>query len=871
MTTKRLLRVKIPVRTSLARVFALSVLVAFSARAQQAGAGGAPVKSFAATSIQEHESLPPVAFTSTAGNAVFLPPVTYEIGGGLSSSVAVADVNGDGKPDIVTVSGEGGPNGDGLVDVLLGNGDGTFKPVRTFDSGGGYPNSVVVADLNQDGKPDLVVTNCGPFDGDTFCPTPSRGVLAIFLGNGDGTFQRPMLYDSGGSSPMQAAVADVNLDGKLDVLVANQCADAPVCTAPGGVTVFLGNGDGTLQSASTPWGLFAGSMAVADVNADGRPDLLVTAIDGVDVLLGNGDGSFQPPVDYRVPGLLAAYGLAVADFNHDGRPDVVAAGIDRSNRGRVGVLFGDGDGTFTPGANYNTSGRVVLAVAVADVNGDGHPDLIVGNCTSTCVSEDGSIGVLVGTGDGFRPAALYDSGLTSAWSVAVADLNGDGKPDVVVGHWFTNSVSVLINQTVPFAYPTSTSVASSLNPSVYGQKVTWTATVTKSGAVAPTGKVRFTWGSSTLGTVSLNSSGVATLTRSKLNADAYPLTAVYLGDASNLCSTSPVLNQIVTQSTSSATLTSSPNPSSPGEAVTFTAKISSPTVQATGPVTFTAGKLVLGTVELSNGKATFTSSTLATGSTKVTVTYDGDSNIQGSSASVTQVVQQSVGSGSSSTALTYTENPSTLAETFTATVTSSSGTPSGTVTFTVGSTTLGTVALTSGQAILNATTLAVGSNTVTATYSGNSEIGASSAWVTQTFVMPVTGTLSLQQEGGSAGATTTFGIGTSSTNFVPYYTGLPNNPNPTGELLVGTFPAGTLINFGMYTTFGGQSGYAFSTGTDQASIVSFADLSNSLGMDHGITQQTSPTTWLLHLDDAESYLVDDDNNDVLMELIVVPN
>jgi len=189
----------------------------------------------------------------------------------------------------------------------------------------------------------------------------------------------------------------------------------------------------------------------------------------------------------------------------------------------------------------------------------------------------------------------------------------------------------------------------------------------------------------------------------------------------------------------------------------------------------------------------------------------------------------------------------------------------------VRSITLGTVALTSGKAVLNTTTLAVGSNTVTATYSGNSEIAASSAWVTQTFVMPVSGALYLQQEGGSAAATTTFGLGTSSANLVPYYTGLPNSPNPTGELLVGTFPAGTLINFGMYTTFGSQSGYAFSTGTDQASLVSFADLSNSLGMDHGITQQTSSTTWLLHLDDALSYLYDDDNNDVLMELIVVPN
>jgi hypothetical protein len=438
---------------------------------------------------------------------------------------------------------------------------------------------------------------------------------------------------------------------------------------------------------------------------------------------------------------------------------------------------------------------------------------------------------------------------------------------------FASSTSATLRQVVNSTTKSATAAAlvSNLNPSIYGQSVTWTATVTTAGSVVPTGTVAFTWSGYTIGTAKLNASGVATLTKSILNADSYPLTAVSKGDANNLGSASAILNQIVQQTTSSATLTSSPNPSTPSQAVTFTAKISSPTVTADGPVTFTSGKTVLGTVELSGGKATFTTSALATGATTVTVTYTGDSNIRGSSASVTQVVQQSIGSGASSTALTYTEDPSTLAETFTATVTSTSGTPTGTVTFTVGSTTLGTVALTSGQATLNTTTLAVGSNTVTATYSGNSEITPSSAWVTQTFVMPVSGALYLQQEGGSAGATTSFGLGTSPTNFVPYYTGLPNSPNPTGELLVGTFPAGTIIDFGMYTTFGSQSGYAFSTGTDQASLVSFADLSNSLGMNHGITQQTSPTTWLLHLDDAESYLVDDDNNDVLMELIVVPN
>jgi uncharacterized repeat protein (TIGR03803 family) len=187
--------------------------------------------------------------------------------------------------------------------------------------------------------------------------------------------------------------------------------------------------------------------------------------------------------------------------------------------------------------------------------------------------------------------------------------------------------------------PTSTVIFSSLNPSSYGQTATWTATVTTTGSVPPTGKVNFTWSGHSIGTGTLSSSGVAILTNSNLNADSYPLTAVYAGDDNNLGSTSAIVNQVVTETTSSATLTSSPNPSLPGQSVTFTANILSPTVIPTGPVTFSVGKTVLGTAELSGGTATFASSTLVVGSTTVTATYAGDSNIAESLASVIQSVQ----------------------------------------------------------------------------------------------------------------------------------------------------------------------------------------------------------------------------------------
>lgn len=209
---------------------------------------------------------------------------------------------------------------------------------------------------------------------------------------------------------------------------------------------------------------------------------------------------------------------------------------------------------------------------------------------------------------------------------------------------FAASTSPGLKQTVNATTKsaTSTTMVSSLNPSVYGQKITFTATVTTSGSVPPTGKVKFTWddGAIVLGTGTLNSSGVATITERDLGAYIFPITATYNGDSNNLGSASPIFTQTVTQATSSATLASSVNPSTQGQSVTFTATISSPYITPTGQVTFTAGKTTLGVGQLANGKATFTTSTLAVGSTTVTATYPWTNDLTSSSASVTQTVIQ---------------------------------------------------------------------------------------------------------------------------------------------------------------------------------------------------------------------------------------
>ncbi|MFZ0948447.1 MAG: FG-GAP-like repeat-containing protein [Candidatus Sulfotelmatobacter sp.] len=740
MTGRRTLNICV-LRALVLLIAVTTVLISLAAPAQQANAGQR-------VSVAKSPGQEPDPAEPDSGNILFLPAVVYDSGGtdvlqtngGIFQGLAVADLNSDGKPDLV-VSNLAGPNqsGDGVLGVLLGNGDGTFKPALTFGSGGYGASSVVVADINGDGMPDVLVANTCVSSNDC-----TNGTVSVFLGKGNGTFRPPVTYSSGGQSAVSVAVADVNGDGKLDLLVANQSGEN---NGDGSVGVLLGNGNGTFRPPVTydAGDSVTSSLAVADLKGNGKQDLVVTNSGHatVNVLLGNGDGTFQAAVVYSTGGEIPV-SVAVADVNGDGKPDLIVANW---YSGTLGVLLGNGDGTFQAAATYSSGGSSPDSVVAKDVNGDGKLDLVAANCGSSqnsygCGETDGVVSVLLGHGDAtFQPAVAFSSGAFNDISVAVADVNGDGKLDILVGNQGggnngDGSVGVLLNNTeftpttivlvsslnpslvgqaVTFTArmssiagtppngetitfhngsavlgtgplsggiaslmtsslaagidsitaiyggdgnfgvstspelrqvvnttnksATAVTLISSLNPSIYGQTITWSATVTTSGSIAPTGTVNFTWGYN-IGTATLNGSGVATLTRSNLNADLYPLAAVYSGDVNNERNTSAILSQVIQETTSSATLISSPNPSTRGEAVTFTATITSPTVRPTGPVTFTAGKTVLGTAQLSNGRAKFTTSTLPVGSTTVRATYYGDSNIAESSALVIQKVQQ---------------------------------------------------------------------------------------------------------------------------------------------------------------------------------------------------------------------------------------
>jgi hypothetical protein len=302
------------------------------------------------------------------------------------------------------------------------------------------------------------------------------------------------------------------------------------------------------------------------------------------------------------------------------------------------------------------------------------------------------------------------------------------------GNWNTRIGSFKFSSCGQAQVSTATALASSLNPSTYGQTVTFTATVTASSGT-PTGSVTFKDGSATLGSSAVNSSGVATLSTSSLTGGNHSITAVCGGDSGHSGSTSPALSQTVNRAATATAVSSSANPSVSGHSVTFTATVS-PSA-ATGTVTFFDGSTSLGSASLSSGKATLSTSALSTGTHSITTTYNGDTNYAPStSPALTQTVNSLI---ATSTSLTSSPNPSTRNQTvtFTATVTASSGTPAGTVKFLDGSTTLGSSTLnSSGVAVLSVSSLSTGSHSITAQYGGSSTDNGSTSPVLTQVVKP---------------------------------------------------------------------------------------------------------------------------------------
>ncbi len=552
---------------------------------------------------------------------IFAKHAAYDTGAIVPGALAVADVNGDGIPDVLV-------GNSSSVMVLLGNGDGTLQAPTAYDIGSSEPASIAVGDVNADGHPDLIVATSFPGD-------PNSGGVAVFLGRGDGTFRSPLIFRSGGFGALGVAIADVNRDGRPDLIVANVCQTPPNCyfNNPGSVGVLLGNGDGTFKSAIsyTSVGNTQG-MAVADLNGDGTPDVVVEGI-GTDigVLLGNGDGTFQPLVGYY-PSAGGTEALAIGDVNGDGKPDLVLC-----PGGLVAVLLGNGDGTFQAPISASLPVGDDFSIAVKDLDGDGKLDVVLGGHFTH------SAYALLGNGDGtFRAAETYGLDWSETQAVALADLNADGKPDLLaIGRYCpkctdTLTLHVLLNI---FDAPTVGALTSSPNPSAVGQPVTFTATLTSDPPVPDGEVITFANGANILGTGTAKN-GVASVTTSFSLAGTHTIKAEYPGDLFHKAITPTVPQHVALYSTTTA-LSVSPNPSAFGQAVVLRAVVTTTgSTTPTGKVTFKNGSAALAAVALdSTGTATLTTAKLPVGSDSITASYGGDSlNLKSKSSVIVQTV-----------------------------------------------------------------------------------------------------------------------------------------------------------------------------------------------------------------------------------------
>jgi hypothetical protein len=366
------------------------------------------------------------------GNGTFVTKSTTPVGIGPEF---LAAGNFDGKEDAVVAN-----NVDGTLTFLPGNGDGTFGTASTIAVDDG-PTAIGVADLNGDGKPDLAVSS---YD---------KSVVDVLLGNGNGTFgtsTNPVAAALPvGVGPSELRVNDVTGDGHADIETANYGGNS--------MSVLLNTGTFaspfTLSMASAvtysdgiPSNPIA--VAIADLNGDGKPDLATANYNAntVSVVLGNGDGTFQSPEPAIGVG-NGPYGIVAADLNGDGKPDLATVNYFDNT---VSVLVNQGNDNNGNPIFQNTSTPAVgggpNAIAVGDLNGDGIPDIVTANYGA------GTISVLLGKGNDANGNPTYQTAATfttlpNPWYVILADVNGDGKPDIIVSNPYSSDFSVFINTT----------------------------------------------------------------------------------------------------------------------------------------------------------------------------------------------------------------------------------------------------------------------------------------------------------------------------------------------------------------------------------------------------------------------------------------
>ena len=523
--------------------------------------------------------------------------------------------------------------------------------------------------------------------------------VGIFLNTGKGTFSGSVSFPLNLTTATSLVVGDFNGDGKPDLAVLDETI--------GSVAVLLGNGDGTFGSpvvTALPYGgyaiasfYFSGSSYASLAAVVPDTSYPIYAALAAEVLIGQGNGTFGIGGLYPAVGFDYGAGIAIADVNRDGLPDLVVGAFcddpatDAScTRGEVSVLLGIQDGSFTPPRTTVVQDGNLWGVTMADLNGDGAPDITASTLTGVLVS--------FGNGDGTFQAQTIYAGLQnlSGTQTVVDDLNGDGLPDILQPANY-DQLAILYNQGVTNPRSVVT-IQSSLEPSTFGQSTTLTSSVTSKVGLA-TGNISFKDGTANLGTESLVS-GSASLTTARSGAGVHSLSAAYSGNGTVPAGNSAGFYQLVNQATSSVTLKPSVDPSYVNQTVSFTATVSSQYGGAvTGNVRFQEGTSTLGTVAVSHGRAIFQKAFTTKGQYAITATYSGDTNnLSAASSALTQSVKPLP--AATITKLASSGTPAFVGQpvTFTSTTTSTDGTVTDgvTVTFLDGSIQIGTATTTGG-------------------------------------------------------------------------------------------------------------------------------------------------------------------------------
>jgi hypothetical protein len=331
-----------------------------------------------------------------SGVGTFQPgqPLSVPTSNSAGQSLVAGDFNSDGRTDLAVLAGSSD-----TVQIVLGNGDGTFHVGQTLATGS-YPRSLVAGDFTGDGRTDLAVANA------------ASNTVQVLLGNGNGTFSQGQTL-AVGKYPLSLAAGDFSGDGRTDLAVADNSAND--------LQVLLGNGDGTFQvGQAVSAGNLPVSLVAADFQGNGSDELAALNSGGVQVLLGNGDGTF------RAHQIVASspYGMVAGHFSGTGPTDLAIANFSTNE---VQILLGNGDGTYRPGQALSVGGGP-FALAAGDFNGDGRTDLAVADQASDEVE------VLLGNGDGtFRvgqvialPSGVYPQ------SLVAGDFTGNGILDLAV-------------------------------------------------------------------------------------------------------------------------------------------------------------------------------------------------------------------------------------------------------------------------------------------------------------------------------------------------------------------------------------------------------------------------------------------------------